>query len=338
MIDTGNKLRGQPIRFGENAVAFRAPQPHIGAFDIPRPLMDEAFLGERNMHRLHQLHLIELCQGKWETNIPIFPPTLKGVTNDQVECKAVNASGSPIHCFKGPDNFVYDGCSDSVGTIRIKWRVAKTQNMSVIAEAVRPGRPHNGSYGSTGITMQSNKEIRRQFFNELFECEEVCEPLNRPRSAAELKLVNNKRWTLTPFHVTASPMFPCLSKNGQLVGRLWMISQGLKDSREFFAMCYDAESYCLWIVRLITGILLFCGWMEAFGPIVREFVWIPFGYLVSLSFVFAAFILSVTCWFGCTTLACFTARPISCTVGIVSLCGLHILFYRERQGAINIYN
>eukprot|EP00567_Pseudictyota_dubia_P015747 CAMPEP_0197457772 /NCGR_PEP_ID=MMETSP1175-20131217/46985_1 /TAXON_ID=1003142 /ORGANISM="Triceratium dubium, Strain CCMP147" /LENGTH=56 /DNA_ID=CAMNT_0042992217 /DNA_START=1 /DNA_END=168 /DNA_ORIENTATION=+ len=56
-----------------------------------------------------------------------------------------------------------------------------------MAEAVRPGRPYTGGYGSTGCNLGSGKEVMQTFIAEIQGREEACEPLTRPRSALENK-------------------------------------------------------------------------------------------------------------------------------------------------------
>ena len=309
LVATGRKSGGASVQFGDGQTVVRAPAPHIDGFDLPPALMDEMFVGRKHLHRLHQLQLILQAQGEWED-----------VTLDsgpKPVCVATDSDGKPIALstasYDGETYFETEGPSgpDSVGTIRIKWRVAKPQLFTILAEAVKPGRAYTGTYGTDGFSFADKESVVQHFKDELFERDEVRAPLNRKESSAGAKLMHpaDARWAVTPYHVFER-FFCCQT----FLGRLWLFAPGELSQKELFDMAIKAENKCTCNMRIVTMLLLYVGWLLLFSPLAEVAKWIPFGFLVSYALFFAAFVLASTCWASITALSWFVVHPVAATL------------------------
>ena len=345
MLSTGHKQGGADIYFGDDQTIFRAPKPFIGNFDLNEKLMDEMFVGTKHLHRIHQLLLVKEMQGTW-SNVPLDQPIkciatdtlgasiqLNRSIGDSVEAASQhsNTAGTLIHAL--------DGNPLHVGTIRIHWRVAKQQQFTILAEAVKPGRSYTGTYGTDGFNIQDGAEVKRRFNEELHERDEVRAPLNRKASSAGAKLVHpaDARWALTPFHVLDRPLVPCLKgvsvggfvldealTEGPFLGRLWMFGPGDLRSNELFRKMYNAEQACACVMRATTLILLYLGWLLLFSPLTTFARWIPFGFLVTYAVWAACAVLASTCWVSLTALMWFVVHPIATTLTLAAFWGLYL--------------
>lgn len=300
MIDTGNTLNGNPIKFGDNIVVFRAPNPNIGAFAIPPELLNEAFLGDRHVHRLGELQLIKESQGTWinfdwssyqkTCVIPLDP--------ELTQTELISSA------FKEGD-FVYDGTPERNGTIRFQWRFVKPQDMTVVAEAVSPGTPCVAGYGSNGHqNVRERGRMSKMILQDLkygFQDEEC--PLIGKHTQ-----VNTEHWSVTPFSVTSRSWFPPYHEDFH--GRLWLFAPGLYSAHEMFRRAHLASAKCLWKVRGISYIALFAGWCLVFEPLTNIFYVSFLRSLLSLTFATFAFVLATTCCLTCTAIARLTARPV----------------------------
>eukprot|EP00339_Tiarina_fusa_P026270 CAMPEP_0117036110 /NCGR_PEP_ID=MMETSP0472-20121206/25604_1 /TAXON_ID=693140 ORGANISM="Tiarina fusus, Strain LIS" /NCGR_SAMPLE_ID=MMETSP0472 /ASSEMBLY_ACC=CAM_ASM_000603 /LENGTH=571 /DNA_ID=CAMNT_0004745779 /DNA_START=161 /DNA_END=1873 /DNA_ORIENTATION=+ len=156
MLDTGHTLRGEPIRFKENVFVTRAPNPTLGAFAVPPALMDEGFLGIRNVYRLHEYQRIQESQGEW---VNLFGPTARPPVKKKPGRHLVIETESPLapphvacrYQEQSEDGYFFDGKPCTIGTIRIKWQFAPAkQEVTIAAEAVSPDRASSAPLGYDG--------------------------------------------------------------------------------------------------------------------------------------------------------------------------------------------
>lgn len=308
MVDTGHTFNGVPIKFGDNVVVFRAPNTSIGAFAIPPELMNEAFLGERHVHRLGELELIKKSQGKLERfNLPPFRRSNGNPLN-----RELMSPESVCLCYND-GSFVYDGQINQNGTIRIQWRFAKPQDMTVVAEAVAPGRDCIAGYGSGLRNVKESGAMRKMIMQDLsfgFHDEESPLLWNKMQ-------VGTNQWSVTPFSVTSKQWYPPYHTN--YLGRLWLYAPGALSANEMFRRAHRASARCLWKVRGISYVALFVGWCLVFEPLSNIFRVSLLRSLLSLTFATFAFVLATTCCLSCTAIARFTARPIQSLLLIATI-------------------
>jgi hypothetical protein len=354
-FDTGHTLRGQPILHKENMFVTRAPHPTLGTFTIPPALMDEGFLGVRNVYRLHEYQRIKESQGKWMNFVtPATAESPQGIwknsaaprINDSVIVPE-NPDGERIWrtdmaqyvtCRHGSGGYFYDGEPSRIGTIRIKWQYAPTQEVTIAAEAVAPGRPSSQGYGSMvhNLSNANPKKIQHMkdmIISELFQAEATKAEMQPLRTGAkankELLACNGlekniEKWTLTPFEVTEQK---CLPPYGdKVLGQLWLFAPGRLAAWQLFRNAHGANDKCLWVVRGMTYLMLLIGWMLLFGPLTRLFGPGIFRSILMFAFGMVAVILSTSCWITFSALACCTARPARSTL-ILAICwGLYVFW------------
>ena len=306
MVDTGDKFDGDSIQFGDNVVVFQAPNVSIGDVALPEALMKEAFMGERYVHRLGELEVIRASQGVSET----FGPMPKSMNPQSTEL----VSEGVYYCHQDGE-YVYDGATDQIGTIRLKWRFVKPQDMTVAAELVAPGRPCLSGYGTSRVrNLQEAGAYRKMILQDVLSGFREDEPL---LLAGTDGICKHDAWTVTPFRVMAAQWFPPSST--KFIGRLWLYSPGRLSSSELFRKAHRASSYCLWKVRGLCYIGLFIGWCLVFEPLTNIFR-IPFlQSLLSLAFATFAFVLATSCCLTCTAISRITARPGQSILAIATI-------------------
>lgn len=303
MVNTGHKINGKPIEFGDNVVVFQAPSPSIGVFAIPPELMDEAFLGERHVHRLAELELIKESQGKWTT------VELQKERNMNPQSLELVSEG--VHYCHRDGAFIYDGNKDRNGTIRLQWRFAKPQDMTVAAEAVPPGRTFLAGYSSMGRNIRERGTIVNMIMQDLSSGFEESPLLPKEKQS------KMDQWSVTPFSVKSTEWYP--PYRDKFLGRLWLYAPGLFTSEQLFRRAYRASARCLWKVRRMSYVALFIGWCLVFEPLTNIFRVPILRSLLSLTFASFAFVLATTCCLSCTAIARITARPMQSILLIVTI-------------------
>jgi hypothetical protein len=295
MIKTGHTLGSEPIEFGDNVVAFRAPNIRLGDFTIPEAFMNEAFMGERYVHRLGELELIRESQG-------VSHKLQLGKLNPQ----STELIKEGIYNAYSDGEYFYDGPRDEVGTIRLKWRFVKPQDMTIAAEAVAPGRACTAGYGPERVcNIQERKAIRGMIWKDLTSGFREDSPLLLGTSDIDTKTIDH--WTVTPFPVDKEDFFP--PHNETFLGRLWMHYPGRLTSSQLFRRAHQASSRCLWKVRALCYVALFLGWCLVFEPLTNIFRVPLLQSLLSLFFATFAFVLSTSCCLTVTAISRITARP-----------------------------
>lgn len=299
MLSTGDTVFGENIRFGDNVAIFRAPSPSIGAFALPPSLLNEAFLGERHVHRLGELERVMISQGQWQDY------DLRRIPNLSLPCNAVDTEGHPLRCFVS-DSWVYDGDMSSIGTIRFKWRFVRPQSLTIAAEAVAPGRPCTDGYGLEGRKVDEpgalremiTKDWRSDFREELLSEETIM-----------FESADESKWKVTPFSVFSKSWLPPFEN--KFLGRLWLYAPGNMSARRLFFKATVANACCALKVRFVAYVMLFAGWCLVFEPLtnlrVRQLRFLS--PLLALAFGAAALVLATVCWTSCTALACISSHP-----------------------------
>ena len=319
MMRTGDTWFGEDISFGDNAVIFRAPNPSLGAFALPPSLMNQAFLGDRHVHRLGELEQIQRFQGH------VQDYDTRRLPNIALPCNTADAGENPLNCFVS-ESLVYDGDKDSIGTLRFRWQFVRPQSWTIAAEAVAPGRPCTDGYGMEGRNVYEpgamgemiRKDWRSGFKESLLsEGTTLFEP-------------NNKiKWKITPFSVFSRQWYPPFEEN--FLGRLWLHAPGRLSSRQLFFKATLANFCCALTVRFVTYLLLLCGWLLVFEPL-TNLKRRPLRFLnplLALAFGTAALVLATVCWTGCTALACLSARPFqSILVVAAAVCTLTLILHK----------
>ena len=311
MVSTGRTLNGDLIRFGDNLVTFRAPNPFIGAFRIPETLLDEMFQGERHVHRLGELELIRASQGKLET---FKPGQYQNVQSQELVTEGV------YYCHVGDDSFVYDGDKETIGSIRLQWRYVKPQEITVAAEAVSPGRPHTMGYCSVSRNIHEPNAMRDMIWNDLTTGFVAMGNGKKMAllSSKEKDCVTNDQWTVAPYAVMDQA--GCLPPyREEFLGQLWLYNPDIVTSRDLFIRAFRASANCLWKVRSLSYIFLFFGWCLVFEPISNVFRGSLLQSLLSLTFAVFAFVLATTCCLSWTALSRITARPVQSILIIVTV-------------------
>jgi len=319
MIATGDALFGESIQFGDNLVVFRAPIPSLGAFALPPSLLNEAFLGERHVHRLGELEKISRFQGHWQDYDVRRLPKLS------LPCNATDTEGYPLRCFVN-DSWVYDGGMKTIGTIRFKWRFVRPQSFTIAAELVAPGRPCTDGYGIEGRKVNEKGAMREMITNDwrsnfcgilLADGQKMFEP------------GDETKWKVTPFSVFSRSWIPPFRQ--KFLGRLWVFAPGRMTWRELFFKAQLANACCAFKVRFLAYGILFAGWCLVFEPLtnlrMRQLRFLT--PLLALAFGTAALVLATVCWTSVTALACFSARPLESTLVVAATTIITMVLLRK---------
>lgn len=167
---------------------------------------------------------------------------------------------------------MYDGPQDQVGTIRIHRRAVRSQDLTVVAELVAPGRSYLDGYGKSGVhhardgfsisSMISHATNKSMISHDLASIFLEDDPL---LLAGTDGTICPRHWTVTPFCVVKEEWFPRRSK--QVLGRLWLYSPGCWTPSQMFQKAHNASSQFSWKVRGTCYMALLVGWCLTFEPI-----------------------------------------------------------------------
>jgi len=354
MMDTGSTLNGEPIQFPEGICIFRASDVRLGNFVVPPSLMDEGFFGTRHVQRLHELQRLKDLQGTWTEMVP------------RIQSSATVSHG---HMSNGQyvydGKYVYDGVQDGIGTIRMKWRYAPCQTVTIAAEAVSPGRVCMNGYGCRGQNLSDTNPnkyslMKKMILSDLFaerlqdngQLERMVKgnvKLERLKSdkvsnlllndvvedqscSGPTFMVNSTHWTFSTFVVSTKrswlPFF--VESRDEYLGRLWLFAPGTLSASQLFRKAHWANDKMLWMLRGLTVLSLYIGWVLALDPLTDMFGWGFLKTLMAFAVGLVAVFLATSCWTVCTALACITARPVQ-SILFVS-CAFGIFVYLNHQG------